>query len=258
MRHQQAVKFSFLLLLILSFTIFCLAHQEVSAATRSLTVKVIDPNNQPIANAEVTVTAGAEIHTQKTDLNGMAYFSNLQAIVYTISATAPAYPSKAPMPVDLSANDLSVVINFGYTKAYFTLTPDHPAINQRVDFNASASFSSGTITGYSWNFGDGATGSGVTAHHAYRSAGTYLATVTVVSTVGAATYSQTVIVGTNVVPPIIATIVFVFIVPMLIVLLWNRRQPPYIIIQSAKPECVLCHGYTDGDCDGTQCKMSPC
>lgn len=49
-----------------------------------------------------------------------------------------------------------------------------------VDFDAGASSDpDGTIVSYSWNFGDGDTGSGQTTSHLYASAGTFTATLTV-------------------------------------------------------------------------------
>jgi len=43
----------------------------------------------------------------------------------------------------------------------------------------------GSIAGYAWSFGDGATGSGVAPQHTYAAAGTYTATLTVTDNLGA-------------------------------------------------------------------------
>jgi PKD repeat protein len=52
--------------------------------------------------------------------------------------------------------------------------------NLAADFDASGSTDSdGTITGYAWNFGDGATGTGVKPSHTYAAAGTYPVSLTV-------------------------------------------------------------------------------
>ena len=70
--------------------------------------------------------------------------------------------------------------------ASFTFSPAQPAVNQTVFFNGSASTAGPghTITSYNWNFGDGATGSGVTSSHAYTSAGSYNVTLTVTDEIG--------------------------------------------------------------------------
>jgi PKD repeat protein len=53
-------------------------------------------------------------------------------------------------------------------------------------FNASASSDSdGSITGYSWNFGDGSSGSGVTTSHTYGAGQTYTVQLTVTDNDGA-------------------------------------------------------------------------
>jgi len=58
--------------------------------------------------------------------------------------------------------------------ASFTSSPSSPEVGQTVSFDASGSNDpDGTIVGYEWNFGDGSTGTGETASHAYSSAGTY-------------------------------------------------------------------------------------
>ncbi len=54
-------------------------------------------------------------------------------------------------------------------------------VNQGIpaSFSGVASSDNLGIAGYAWDFGDGTSGSGVTATHAYTDAGTYLATLTV-------------------------------------------------------------------------------
>jgi PKD repeat protein len=82
--------------------------------------------------------------------------------------------------------------------AAFTVSPTSPLPAQQVFFNASASRAAPgrSITGYSWDFGDGATGSGVTTSHTYAVAGSYNVTLRVTDDANHfAVITQTVAVG---------------------------------------------------------------
>ena len=60
--------------------------------------------------------------------------------------------------------------------ASFTATPNAGAPPLAVAFDANASTDSdGTIVSYAWDFGDGTTGTGVTANHTYATAGAFTA-----------------------------------------------------------------------------------
>jgi PKD repeat protein len=63
--------------------------------------------------------------------------------------------------------------------ALFTLSPETLIVLEPVTFDASES--TGNITEYVWDFGDGQTGSSVEVSHTYSAAGTYLATLTVIA-----------------------------------------------------------------------------
>ena len=55
-----------------------------------------------------------------------------------------------------------------------------------LTFNGSRSYDpDGTIASYAWSFGDGGTGTGSVVNHAYTTAGTYTATLTVTDNLGA-------------------------------------------------------------------------
>ena len=62
--------------------------------------------------------------------------------------------------------------------------------NRTCTFDASASTDDGTITGYSWNFGDGSTASGVTASRTFAADGTYTVELRVTDDEGAVGVTQ--------------------------------------------------------------------
>lgn len=129
-----------------------------------------------------------------TDSNGRA------TLVYTAPA-APAGPAVDPNTfVDIvvtpigtdAANAIprlasiklvapGIVIPPGDLQPDFTFNPTTPADHQAVLFDASTSTSgaSSPIDTYSWNFGDGDTGSGKTTSHSFDTPGTYVVTLTI-------------------------------------------------------------------------------
>jgi PKD repeat protein len=70
--------------------------------------------------------------------------------------------------------------------ADFSFSPANPQPNDEVRFNASASTASAgrRIVSYSWDFGDGGSGSGVQASRRYTQARTYNVTLTVTDDIG--------------------------------------------------------------------------
>ena len=68
----------------------------------------------------------------------------------------------------------------GYPVANFTFSPTSGSAPLTVNFDASSSYDpDGTIVSYSWNFGDGATGSGRLTSHTYTADGTFTIRLTV-------------------------------------------------------------------------------
>lgn len=156
-----------------------------------------------------------------TDGNGRA------TLVYTAPA-APSGPSVDPntsvdilvTPIGTDAGNLvsrlasirliapGVVIPADGLQAAFTFTPSAPTDHQNVLFDASTSTAppNNPIASYSWNFGDGATGSGRTATHSFSIAGAYNVTLTIADSYNrTATTTQQVAVAGGAGPTVVLT-----------------------------------------------------
>jgi hypothetical protein len=115
------------------------------------------------ANAQPGWTAGASNQIYAADVGAFC-----AAIGSPISP-----PSSVPLPYDPPASGEPVAIPGG---------PYTGNVNVPITFDGSRSYDSdgGAIASYTWSFGDGTTGTGMTPKHAYAAAGTYIVTLTVV------------------------------------------------------------------------------
>jgi len=85
-------------------------------------------------------------------------------------------------------------------RASFSYSPSSPTVGQPVLFDASSSYDpDGTITSYSWDFGDSSTGLGQTVSHTYTRSGTFIITLTVTDDDGAtaSTFEEITVVEAN-------------------------------------------------------------
>ena len=94
--------------------------------------------------------------------------------------------------------------NPGLTAA-FTAAPNPATAFSAVNFDGSTSTDGGVRCGvacsYSWNFGDGSSGSGMTITHEFRAVGTFLVSLTITDSRGAsAITSQTLTIGAGTPP----------------------------------------------------------
>jgi PKD repeat protein len=196
------------------------------ASQSVVTVTARDPNGSPLRNvslrAEISVNAvkadfgSLSARNIVTDSNGRA------TLVYTAPA-APSGPAVDPntfvdivvTPIGTDAGNATprlasirliapgVVIPPDGLQPAFTFTPEDPTDHQNVLFDASTSTgaASNPIATYSWNFGDGDTGSGKTATHSFDDPGTYVVTLTIADQYSrTASASQTVNVGGGAAP----------------------------------------------------------
>jgi len=85
----------------------------------------------------------------------------------------------------LTEAEVRNVMSSGKPVPLFSYLPDTVSTEDTIHFDASGSFDSdGNIVSYFWNFGDGASDSGVTISHIYKSPGDYTVVLTVVDNVG--------------------------------------------------------------------------
>jgi PKD repeat protein len=241
-------------------TLFAAVAIPNACAAFKMTVRVYDlSNGNPIAGATVQIS-GPESHVLLTDADGLAVFNGLLSGSYQVTVKVKGYPVTSPTSVPSLDRDTVVTIRFGYIKAFFVYNPPHPSANQTVTFDASLSNSTGVITSYDWDFGDGTTGTGLTTTHSYKVASDYPVTLNVTSTAGPATYTRTVtVLGATPVPnTLIIIIAFLPFLLILLLLLLLHRRHYYVIIQVRVPLQNL-HPHCPGNntiCE--DCKLTPC
>jgi len=166
--------------------------QVAAGQTQSFSLKLPESNGNVFSNgtaptprADVTFTA-RDTRTGTLSAEKSVVLSK-DATTY-VSFTVDDFPSTVP------------------TVARFTYSPTNPTINQDVSFNGSSS--SATNATYAWDFGDGATGAGVTTIHRYTRGGTFTVTLTVTSdNRQSSTSSRTITVSTTL-PPAAANFTF--------------------------------------------------
>jgi PKD repeat protein len=157
------------------------AHTYTTAGTFTLTLWVQDNRGTwSAASDATTATIGTGSSTTTSTSSS------------TSSSTSRPTTTSSPVPTTTSTslpNQLPVP-NAGADQLTQTLTT--------ITLNGSLSHDpDGTITSASWTFGDGGTGSGLTTTHAYMTAGTFTARLTVVDNRGGSASDTATITVTN-------------------------------------------------------------
>ena len=172
-----------------------LSIQQGSSGSSTITITSINGFNQPVqltisgAPPGVTATLDPQQVTPPPDGSttstltvsvGTATTPGSYTLTVTGNSGAIAYSTyitleitSAPPPPNKSPT------------ASFTYSPQNPIVGEEVTFDASASVDpDGTIVSYQWSFGDGNSGLGKVATHAYSNTGTFTVTLTVTDNEG--------------------------------------------------------------------------
>jgi hypothetical protein len=99
-------------------------------------------------------------------------------------------------------------------------------VGQSVAFNGSGSSDNMGIASYTWNFGDGSTGTGAAPTHTYSSEGTYTVNLTVTDMAGNTAASSSTVSVTLVIPefPSSASLVLFFMLASALALSFRERR----------------------------------
>jgi PKD repeat protein len=161
----------------------------------------------PAPNSAVTFDASGSTPGSGSSLTYIWNFGDGQTETTASPTTTHTYTARGPETVSLQVNNGSltdsttqtVMVDTPPTPAYTAAAPVTSPNAVGFDGGSSAASAGGTITDYTWNFGDGTTedtGASPTASHAYANAGVYTATLTVTDDLNvSSTVSETVVAG---------------------------------------------------------------
>jgi PKD repeat protein len=197
------------------------------ASQSVVTITAHDANGNPLRSLSVRAeifVGGTRVDFGSLSARSLVTDANGRA---TLVYTAPAAPAGPPVDTKTSVNIVVTPIGTDFNNAVarmatirlipagggvvppdglqpaFTFTPSSPTDHENVLFDATTSVApaNNPIAAYAWNFGDGITGSGARATHAYNLPGTYVVALTISDALNrSATTSQVLTVGGGVTP----------------------------------------------------------
>lgn len=169
----------------------------------SIVISAFDANGKPKPDQRMILSANAgtlnptEVRTGTDGKASATYIApGVNERVSTVTITA--------IPVGVLGGDASnvnprtvriVVLGPSIPFASFSFSPTSPAVLDPVTFDASGSSLDGAACGsacsYSWDFGDGSSGSGLVLQHTFMSSGVFNVTLTTTSLVHGTSNSTT-------------------------------------------------------------------
>jgi parallel beta-helix repeat protein len=182
-----------------------------TGATISLTVTVFNEGTVPESFAVTVTYNGTVINNSLTHvsdlpaLNGetlnLSWDTNgLGAGIYRLRANVTTVPGEPYLGNNISP-PTTVVLSLNQSPtASFTISPTSTVVGIPITLDGTTSLDpDGSISSYSWDFGDGTTGTGSIVSHSYSTADTYTIKLTVRDNEGAISIpaTDTVIVSSN-------------------------------------------------------------
>jgi len=179
---------------------------QVQAGT--YTVTVTDNNGCTGTSAGFVV----DVSTPVVNISGIQQFCEGSSINISASTGFLAYnwntgETTSSITVTGGTYTVTVTDNYGCTDSETATAPASPNPNlmftaslacygQNTSFTNNSTITSGSITDFSWDFGDGNTSNVISPDHAYDTSGIYIVTLTGISNDGCtATITDTVLVG---------------------------------------------------------------
>lgn len=184
--------------------------QQDGASQSVITITARGPNGEPITSlplrAEIRVNGTPTDFGTLSARNLVTSGDGRATLVYTAPPPIPGFAAVDEFTiVDIGITPLGTDFGNSTTRfaslrlvprgiivppdglqPVFTFAPIAPVANQNVLFDASGSRSpaNNPIVSFTWDFGDGSTGSGQVTTHEFRAPGTYVVTLTVTDGVG--------------------------------------------------------------------------
>ncbi len=169
------------------------------AGSATTATALINSGGSAVAGSATTFTATLSGDSASASSYQWSYadsFGSVTSNVATGQSAQLTFPSTGTYTVWVTVTDTNGGTVTGVTNvtvsgqaapsASFTYTTPTtvPVPGGTVSFTSSATASNGSITGYSWNFGDGGSSTAADPSHVYAAAGTYTITLTVTQTGG--------------------------------------------------------------------------
>lgn len=169
------------------------AQIKTCKALRDTALAATPTSFEVLINGQVVIAKGSIPRTQGSTTVAIAVNST-NTIKVNLTGRFGEY-----VTVSATSEKVQPLLN---PSANFTFTPTSGTVPVDIVFDGSTSSSpNGSIVSYSWDFGDGATGAGMTTDHVFASAGTFSIVLTVIDSAGkSATKSAAVVISNAVLP----------------------------------------------------------